>query len=194
MIIRNRLIETELVKQMTLVVVLASHHRRLRHKMPLEDGITVRQSLQITSATKSARSGHSRVTDECPLSEGGLNRSTQHFILKGKDGVCGDRSNISSRFHRGREDGVVGSLAAGRVTEGNRTSLRQAVIVDLLPGRPARRDSSTCPASLAVGIDGFRARGDIERHCGASISTVDGEATGPLTLDGKPRTQPQWRL
>ena len=23
----------------------------------------------------------------CPLSEGGLNRPTQHFILKGKDGV-----------------------------------------------------------------------------------------------------------
>src|SRR3974377_1406001 len=62
MIIRNRLIETELVKQMTLVVVLASHHRRLRHKLPLVDGITVRQSLQITSATKSANSDHSRHT------------------------------------------------------------------------------------------------------------------------------------
>lgn len=44
---------------MTLVVVLASHHRRLRHKMPSEDGITVRQTLQITSATKSANKRHS---------------------------------------------------------------------------------------------------------------------------------------
>ncbi|HWU25266.1 MAG TPA: hypothetical protein VN154_02575, partial [Rhizomicrobium sp.] len=59
------LIETELVKQMTLVVVLASHHRRLRHKMPLEDGITVRQSLQITSATKSAKRRHSQNASFC---------------------------------------------------------------------------------------------------------------------------------
>ena len=29
--------------------------------------------------------------------DGGLNRSTQHFILKGKDGVCGDQS----RYRRG---------------------------------------------------------------------------------------------
>src|SRR3974390_1614710 len=65
MIIRNRLIETELVKQMTLVVVLAAHHRRLRHKMPLEDGITVRQSLQITSATKSAQNGHANGGVRC---------------------------------------------------------------------------------------------------------------------------------
>ena len=45
---------------------------------------------------------------------GDLNRSTQHFILKGKDGVSGDKPKISSRFYRGREDGAVGSLAAGR--------------------------------------------------------------------------------
>jgi hypothetical protein len=45
--------------------------------------------------------------------DGGFNRSTQHFILKGKDGVSGDKPKISSRFHCGREDGVVGSLAAG---------------------------------------------------------------------------------
>jgi hypothetical protein len=43
---------------------------------------------------------------------GGLSRSTQHFILNGKDGVYGDESKISSRFHCGRENGVIGSLAA----------------------------------------------------------------------------------
>jgi len=36
--------------------------------MSSQDGITVRQSLQITSATKSALSGHSDCADECPLS------------------------------------------------------------------------------------------------------------------------------
>ena len=58
-----------------------------------------------------------------PFVEGGLNRSTQHFILRGKDGVCGDRSNISSRFHCGREDGVVGSLAARGVAQSDRTGV-----------------------------------------------------------------------
>ena len=42
---------------------------------------------------------------------GGLNRSTQHFILEGKDGVYSEGSAISSRFHSGREDGAVKSLA-----------------------------------------------------------------------------------
>ena len=53
----------------------------------------------------------------CPFLAGDLNRSTQHFILKGKDGVSGDKPRISSRFYRGREDGALGSLAAGRVAE-----------------------------------------------------------------------------
>src|SRR5438132_863939 len=44
--------------------------------------------------------------------DGDLNRSTQHFILKRKDGVSGDKSRISSRFYCGGENGVVGSLAA----------------------------------------------------------------------------------
>jgi hypothetical protein len=36
--------------------------------MSSKDGITVRQSLQITSATKSAQSRHAGVSDQCPLS------------------------------------------------------------------------------------------------------------------------------
>jgi hypothetical protein len=47
---------------------------------------------------------------------GGLNRSTQHFILNGRDGVFGYVSKISSRFYCGREDGVMGSLAARGVS------------------------------------------------------------------------------
>jgi hypothetical protein len=54
---------------------------------------------------------------------GGLNRSTQHFILNGKDGVYGDVSRISSRFHCGRESGVVGSLAKRGVAESDRASV-----------------------------------------------------------------------
>src|ERR1700737_921796 len=54
---------------------------------------------------------------------GGLNRSTQHFILEGKDGVYGYGSKISSRFHGGRENGVMGPLAAWRVFEGDWASV-----------------------------------------------------------------------
>src|SRR3974377_2174450 len=44
--------------------------------------------------------------------EGGLNRSTQHSILTGKDGVYGDATRILSGVHCGSEDRALGSLAA----------------------------------------------------------------------------------
>jgi hypothetical protein len=44
-------------------------------------------------------------------------------LLEVKDGVCGDRSKISSRFHCGREDGVVGSVAAWGVAESDWASI-----------------------------------------------------------------------
>ena len=37
-----------------------------------------------------------------------------------------------------------------------------------------RWDTSGAPAPLEVGIDTLGARGDIERHCGVSIDTIDG--------------------
>jgi hypothetical protein len=37
---------------------------------------------------------HADCASECPLIEGGLNRSPQHFILEGKDGVW-DGTEIS---------------------------------------------------------------------------------------------------
>ena len=47
--------------------------------------------------------------------------------------------------------------------------------------RPAPRRRSQ------VGIDALGARGDFQRHCGASIDTIDGQVAGPLALDGEPR-------
>jgi hypothetical protein len=47
---------------------------------------------------------------------GGLNRSPQHFILEEKM-ECADGSKISSRFHRGQESVIAGSLAAGGVAK-----------------------------------------------------------------------------
>ena len=53
---------------------------------------------------------------------GGLNRSTQHSILKEK-GVYGDGARIFSGFHCGGENGALGSLAAGRVAQSDWSSV-----------------------------------------------------------------------
>src|SRR5258708_38400592 len=87
---------------------------------------------------------------------------------------CSDGSGISSRVYNGREDGVMGSLAARRVAEGDWAGVWEAVIVDLFPGLTARWNSSIPSASLAVGADALGTRGDIERHCGTSIGKIDG--------------------
>src|ERR1700730_16355837 len=131
-----------------------------------------------------------------PMSDlgGGLNRSTQHFILERKDGVYGYGSKISSRFHGGRENGVMGPLAAWRVFEGDWASVWSAIIVYSFPGGPVRGHASCATASVEAGIDARRARGDFQRHYSASIGTIDGQVAGPFTVDGEPRNQPDWRL
>src|SRR5215831_6041758 len=113
---------------------------------------------------------------------GDLNRSTQHFILKRKDGVCGDKSGISTRFQRGRENRAVGSLAARRVAKSDRACVWQAVVVHLFPGCTARRDSPCTAASVPAGIDARGARRNLQGHCGASIGTIDGPVVGSLAL------------
>src|ERR1019366_961632 len=131
------------------------------------------------------KSGQTIVGQNPPLFAivGGLNRSTQHFILNGKDGVFGDVARISSRFHCGREDRVVGSLAAGGVAQSDWAGVWQAVIFYLLPGGTARGDSSCATASLAIGIDAPGAGGDIQGDCGASIGTIDGQVIGPPAVE-----------
>src|SRR6478752_81429 len=91
---------------------------------------------------------------------------------------CSDGSGISSRVYNGREDGVMGSLAARRVAQSDWAGVWEAVIVDLFPGVAIRWDSSSSSASLAVGADAFGTRGDIERHCGPSIGPLDGWLLG----------------
>ena len=55
--------------------------------------------------------------------------------------------------------------------------------------------SSSCgTAPLETGIDALGARGDLQRDCGGSVGTIDGSVAGSLAFDGKPRTQPEWRL
>src|SRR5271154_919924 len=45
-----------------------------------------------------------------------------------------------------------------------------------------------------LSVDAFGARGDIQRDCDGSVGAIDGSFTGSLAFDGKPRTQPEWRL
>src|SRR6478672_3687901 len=97
---------------------------------------------------------------------------------------CSDGSGISSRVYNGREDGVMGSLAARRVAESDWAGVWEAVIVDLFPGVAIRWDSSSSSASLAVGAVAFGTRGDIERHCGPSTTPFGSSLAGALTLDG----------
>ena len=107
---------------------------------------------------------------------------------------CDDGSEISSWFYHSREDGVMGSLEAGRVAESDRTSVWQAIIVDLFSGGTAWWDSSCRAAALQAGIDAGGARGDLQGYYGTSIGAIDGKVAGPLTLDGKSGNEPKWRL
>src|SRR4026207_1042932 len=107
---------------------------------------------------------------------------------------CSDGSGLSSRVYGGREDGVMGSLAARGVAQSDRAGVWEAVIVDLFPGVAIRWDSSSSSASLAAGADAFGTRGAIESHRGPSTRPLDGWVAGPLTLDGEPGNQPEWRL
>src|SRR6516225_9820061 len=128
------------------------------------------------------------------IATGGLKWSSQHFILDGRDGVDGDGPRNCSRFQCGGESGVVGSLAARGIAEGDWTSVWQAVIVDLFSGGPLWWNSSGTASSFAIGIDAFGARGDIPRYRGGPIDALDGQVSGPLALDGEPRNRAQWRL
>ena len=62
----------------------------------------------------------------------------------------------------------------GEFAESDWTSVWQAVVVYIFPVGTARGNSSCATAPLAVGVDARGTRGDIPRHCGASIGTVDG--------------------
>ena len=59
---------------------------------------------------------------------------------------------------------------------------------------PHGRISPARTASLETGIDALGARGDLQRDCGGSVGTIDGSVAGSIAFDGKPRTQPEWRL
>ena len=155
--------------------------RKSGPRRPRHSGLAGRAAMTIRRKAGTGRVGpcpswvisrHNGLDRRCPLYPGDLNRSTQHFILKGKDGVSGDKLRISSRFHCGRENGVMGSLEARRVAEGDWAGFWQAVIVDLFFGGTAWWDSSCPAASLQAGVDARGTRGDFQRRYGTSIGTL----------------------
>jgi len=99
---------------------------------------------------------------------------------------CGDGTEISSRVYGGREEGVVGALAARGVFEGDRPSVWEAIIVYLFPGSTARGHPSFGKTSLEAGVDAFGAGGDFQRYYSASISPIDSQGAAPFAFDGEP--------
>ena len=96
------------------------------------------------------------------------------LYLKRKDGVSADEAKISSRVQYGREDGVVGPLAARRVDAVDRPGFWQAVIVYIFPVGPARRHSSRTPTPVPAGAEPFGTRRDITRDRRPSVDPFDG--------------------
>ena len=118
--------------------------------------------------------------------EGWSQRNDATLYLKRQDGVCADEAKILSRVQYGREDGVVGPLAARGVVEIDWSGVRQALIVYIFPVGAVWRDTACATAAVPAGAEPFGARRDIERHCGGMINTLDGQVAGPLALDGVP--------
>src|SRR4029077_17324096 len=116
---------------------------------------------------------------------GGLNGSTQHSILKRKDGVFGNASRLFSRLYGIRENRALGSLAAGRVAESDWASVWEAIIVNLFSAGPTRGNSSPATAPPKAGIDTCRARGNIQSYSARSIGAIDIQVAGPLALVGE---------
>ena len=106
------------------------------------------------------------------------------LYLKRRGGVYADEAKIWSRVQCGREDGVVGSLAARGVVEGDWSGVWQAVIVDLFPAGAAWRDPAGAPLPLAAGVDLMGTRGDIPRDRGPALDPIDGVVAGPVAVDG----------
>jgi hypothetical protein len=105
---------------------------------------------------------------------------------------------MGQRFHRGFTAAEKTELwdrwkRGESLKAGDRTSFWQAVVVDLFFGGSAWWDSY-CPAeSLQAGIDARGTRDDFQRGYGTSIGTIDSQVAWPLTLDGEPGNEPQWR-
>ena len=120
-------------------------------------------------------------------SGGGLNRSTQHFILNGKDGVCGDKSKISSRFHCGRESELWDRWQRGELLKAIGRAFGKpssSIYFQLAPHggiRPAPRRRSRLALTLAEreeisrGIAAYQSTRSMARLLGHSPSTVSRE-------------------
>src|ERR1700747_11998 len=104
---------------------------------------------------------------------GGLNGSTQHSILKGKDGVFCNASRLFSRLYGIRGNRALGSLAAGRVAGSDCASVWEAIIVNLFSAGPTRGNSSPATAPRKAGIDTRRAGGNIQSYSNRSIGAIE---------------------
>src|SRR4051794_39074478 len=96
---------------------------------------------------------------------------------------CDDGSRLSSRVYGGREDGVMGSLAARGVAQSDRTDVWQAFIVYLFPAVSIRWNSSSSSESLAIGVDALWNA----RRYREALRSVDRRARWPGCWAARPR-------
>src|SRR5450759_121142 len=109
------------------------------------------------------------------------------LYLNGKDGVFGDVARISSRFHCGRENGVVGALAAGESLKAIGRAFGKpssSIYCQVAPHggiRPAPRRRSRLALTLpereeiSRGIAAHQSARSMARLLGRSPSTVSRE-------------------
>ena len=105
---------------------------------------------EIGSSTEPAE-GAALATAVLEHFRGGLNGSTQHFILKGRGEVYAERKAIW--FHSGRADRDVGAVAARGVAESDRARVGERGIVYLLPTGPLRGHPASTTESVQVGTE-----------------------------------------
>src|SRR3979490_2140799 len=104
---------------------------------------------------------------------------------------------MGRRFHRGFTAAEKAELwdrwKRGESLKAIGRAFGKAVIVDLFSGGSVWWDPSCPAASLQAGIDARGTRDDLQRRYGTSIDTIDRQGTWPLTLDGEPGNEHQWR-
>jgi hypothetical protein len=107
--------------------------------------------------------------------------------------VYGDESKISSRVHAAEKTELWDRWKRGEslTAIGRAFGKPSSSIYFLVAPHGGIRPTL---ASLKAGIDAPGARGDFERYYGTSIGTIDRQVAWPLTLDGEPGNEPQWRL
>src|SRR5262245_53871471 len=125
---------------------------------------------------------------------GGLKRSTQRFILEGRDGVDAMERGYVRGFDAVAKAELWERWRRGESLKGTGRAFGKPSSSIYFQVAPHGGDSSCAEAAFPAGVDACGARGDFARHCGSPIDALDGQVAWPRAVDNKPGDQAQWRL